>query len=84
MIDRWPRLAALGLLTLSGCAGMSMPSLAPQGSLAQQRAAATRFDPYPEEGTGPTIEEGRPRDYDREIAETRRARWNRPKAFGGP
>lgn len=81
LTNRLQRLAVLGLLALSGCAGMGTPTLAPQGSLAQQRASAQRFDPYPEQGTGPEISEGRPRDYDREIAETRRARWNPPRPY---
>lgn len=81
MTRRTRRLAALGLLALAGCAGTSMPTLTPRGSLAQQRASAQRWDPYPEEGTGPAISEGRPRDFDREIAETRRARWNPPRFY---
>ncbi len=61
LTDRLQRLALLGLLALSGCAGMGTPSWPPR-LVAQQRASAQRFDPYPEQGTAPDISEGRPRD----------------------
>ncbi|MBX3411888.1 MAG: membrane or secreted protein [Pirellulales bacterium] len=42
----------------------------------QQRATAQRFDPYPENDTGPPILGGRPLGYREPIAEPSRARWN--------
>lgn len=81
MILRYRTLAALLLLGLSGCAGMGMPTLAPEGSLARQRAVAQRFDPFPEEGPGPHISEGRPLGFEHALPETRRARWNAPPGF---
>lgn len=69
------------LLAAGGCAGMGQPTLASQGSTVSQRASAQRFDPYPEVGPGPEIVAGRPRDYDRAMPETRRARWSPARFF---
>lgn len=59
--------------TSAGCAGG--PLMNPP-SEQQQRATAQRFDPYPENDTGPPVLGGRPLGYREPIAEPSRARWN--------
>ncbi len=59
-----------------GCSGFSTPHLtSPPPSAEYQQKRAQRFDPYPETETAPAIDGGRPRDFDRALPETTRARW---------
>jgi hypothetical protein len=62
--------------TSTGCAGGGGGAFLNPPSEQQQRATAQRFDPYPENDTGPAIVGGRPLGYREPIAEPSRARWN--------
>jgi len=60
---------------IAGCANMGAPSLFHPGPAEVQQRRAERFDPYPENETGPTIVGARPRGYENPPAEILRARW---------
>lgn len=67
-------LAALCLA--SGC--MRPPRLVgPQGSEVYQRNHAALHDPYPDVDMGPEIVGGRPREFEKPLAEPVRNRWLR-------
>ncbi len=61
-------------LGLAGCSA-TRPSLAHPGSAQVQQNRAVRFDPYPENETGPAMVGVRPREFDKPITEPARARW---------
>jgi hypothetical protein len=63
------------IIFLVGCQGLAMPSLDNPGTIAEQESRAIRFDPFVENDIGPPIVGGRPRDYEKPIAEPLRARW---------
>lgn len=74
-----PLLLLASILALSasvGCSSVDGPRWFGPGTAGQQRAEAARFDPYPENDTGPAVVGGRPRDYQNPVAEPSRARWN--------
>jgi hypothetical protein len=82
---RW---LSVGLLLIVGAAGcgaggsnrLARPNWFAPGTAAEQRQRAQRFDPYPETDTGPDLVGVRPREYQRSIPETERARtlpWGR-------
>ena len=67
---------AASLMALLGCPSVATPRVVETRPSEVQRADAQRFDPFPEDDTGPEIEGGRPREYETPIAEPSRARWN--------
>lgn len=62
-------LATGSLATQLGCRGMLAENMKPPGTIWEQRNRAVQFDPYPIDHMGPPIVGGRPRDYDRPLAE---------------
>jgi hypothetical protein len=66
----------LATVCLAGCRSVEPPTLAPRGDVATQRFEAQRFDPLPETNVGPEIVGARGREYDRQVAEPSRARWD--------
>jgi len=62
-------------LVLAGCQSTAQPSLTHPGSAQVQQNRAVRFDPYPENETGPTMVGVRPRGYENPIPEPARSRW---------
>jgi hypothetical protein len=69
-------LSAVAILAAAGCASVSTPRLFETRPTELQQSTAQRFDPFPENDTGPEVEGGRPREFDKPIAEPSRARWN--------
>ncbi len=61
--------------SLAGCKGVAGPCWLHPGSAQAQQARALRYDPYPENETGPKMPGVRPREYDRPPPEPSRARW---------
>ncbi len=66
----------LFLVSLSGCKTTAMPKLFHPGSANEQQNRALRYDPYPENESGPAMTSSRPRDYDKPPPETSRSRWH--------
>lgn len=62
-------LVASVLASQVGCRGMLAENMKPPGTIWEQRNRAVQFDPYPIDHMGPPIVGGRPRDYDRPLAE---------------
>jgi hypothetical protein len=60
---------------LTGCKSDAGPDWLHPGTQQAQQARALRYDPYPEPNIGPNVDGARPRDYDKPLAETQRARW---------
>jgi len=60
---------------VAGCRGVAPPNWSHPGTAAYQQSEAERFDPYPENETGPAIVGGRPREFQKPPAEPTRARW---------
>jgi hypothetical protein len=54
------------------CAG---PNLWHPGSMQQQQYSATLHDPYADNDAGPEVVGGRPRDFEKPLAEPVRSRW---------
>ena len=52
-----------------GCRGYSHPFQRPPGTMQQQRLGATYHDPYTDQDAGPEVVGGRPRDYQKPLAE---------------
>lgn len=80
MTRPWTSLLGLALCLglaggLAGCKTMEKPSLLHPGSEQTQQARALRYDPYPEPNVGPSVDGGRPRNYEKPLPETQRARW---------
>jgi hypothetical protein len=69
-------LASLAFLAAAGCQSVAPPNIYDPGPLDYQRSSAQRFDPYTDQEIGPDVVGGRPRDFDKPIAEPSRARWN--------
>jgi hypothetical protein len=75
-------LATCLLLIASGCAARggtgstAMPSIfRPPGDIQQQRFNAVAHDPYYDNDAGPEVVGGRPREYQKQLAEPVRNRW---------
>lgn len=75
-------LCILALLALSagGCANgrfweLEMPRLFQPGPLDYQRNNASLHDPYPDPDAGPQVDGGRPREFQKPLAEPARNRW---------
>ncbi|HZZ74181.1 MAG TPA: membrane or secreted protein [Pirellulales bacterium] len=62
----------------AGCRGTSYPDLFHPGTIPQQLHSAERFDPYPDNDAGPTMEGVRPPGFDRPWPEPVQARWTFP------
>jgi len=73
---RWI-VAAVLVAGLAGC-GVERPHLFHPGPAAYQQKKAERFDPYADNDIGPEVVGSRPRDYQKPIPETSRARWTIP------
>jgi hypothetical protein len=63
------------LTALGGCSTTACPCLCHPGSAQVQQARALRYDPYPENESGPAMVGVRPREYEKPPPETSRARW---------
>lgn len=61
---------------VGGCKGVEGPCWLHPGSAQCQQKKALRYDPYPENETGPPMEGVRPRDYQKPPPEASRARWH--------
>ena len=61
-------IAAIGFVSV-GCRGYRTPFNTSPGTTQQQRFEAVAHDPYPENDLGPAVVGGRPRDYQKPIAE---------------
>jgi hypothetical protein len=59
---------------VSGC-GYSRPLLGPPGPIYQQQQNASIHDPYALNDLGPEVVGGRPRDFQKPLAEPVRNRW---------
>ena len=73
MKKRW--LVVLGIAALvvgSGCRGLAPPNWFRPGPAEYQQTQAQRFDPYPENETGPKIAGARPPEYEKPPAEVLR------------
>ena len=73
---RWV-VAAVLFMGMAGC-GVERPRLLHPGPAAYQQKKAERFDPYADNDIGPEVVGARPRDYQKPIPETSRARWTIP------
>jgi hypothetical protein len=73
-------LAAILILSSGGCAGLGRPNWCRPGTAPYQQAKAQRFDPYPDPDMGPEVVGGRPREFQKPIPETERARWTIPSS----
>ena len=79
MNGRWTLLTMLILsVGLAGCQGLAPPDFAHPGSAQYQRSRAHRYDPYPENESGPEVVGARPLEYEKPPAEVGRARWTIP------
>jgi len=63
------------LLGVAGCRSVSPPNWLHPGPAAYQQSTAERYDPYPENETGPEIVGARPREFQKPPPESARARW---------
>jgi hypothetical protein len=73
-----PWLLAIGLafvLFPAGCKSVDKPDLSHPGTAPAQQARALRYDPYPDNESGPAMVGVRPREYDVPPPEPSRARW---------
>ncbi len=68
-------LAGALLMGVAGCRSVSLPNWFHPGTAAYQQGTAERFDPYPENETGPQIVGARPREFQKPPPEAQRARW---------
>ena len=68
-------LAAVVAAGVVGCRSVSPPNWFCPGTEANQQSRAERYDPYPESEPAPEITGGRPREYQKALAEPSRARW---------
>lgn len=74
-------LSALALLTCCGCRGYRTPFNTSAGTFQQQRFEAVAHDPYPQDDLGPEVVGGRPRDYQKPVAEPVRDKMYREKRY---
>lgn len=73
-----PWVLAAGLLIAvgtSGCKSTAGPCWLHPGPAQTQQNRALRYDPYPENETGPAMVGARPREYQKPPPEASRARW---------
>jgi hypothetical protein len=69
-------LAVVASAASAGCVSDAPPHLAPSDQMDYLQGSAQRFDPYTDQEIGPPVAGGRPREFDKPIAEPSRARWN--------
>ena len=69
-------IAILAASLLAGCKSVAMPTLYPQGTVAEQQYNAQRFDPQPEPDTAPEIVGSRGRESEFPVAQPSRSRWD--------
>jgi hypothetical protein len=67
---------AILLGVLGGCARTAGPCWLHPGTAQSQQNRALRYDPYPENDSGPAMVGVRPREYQQSPPEPSRARWN--------
>ena len=72
---------AIALLTSAGCRGYRTPFNTPAGTFRQQRFEAVAHDPYPQDELGPDVVGGRPRDYQKPVAEPVRDKMYAEKRY---
>jgi hypothetical protein len=78
----WWRLLTAGpliLIALGGCKTTAKPDWTHPGPAREQQGRALRYDPYPENESGPPMAGVRPREYETPPPEPSRARWYREK-----
>jgi hypothetical protein len=68
-------LIVLAVCLSGGCQGMHVPRIQGPGTAPYQRALAERYDPYPDNETGPPVVGGRPLEFQHPPAETQRSRF---------
>ena len=64
-------------VALAGCASIAPPDWGNPGTAAVQQRRAEQYDPYAEPDVGPNITGGRPREYQKPLAEPLRGLWLR-------
>lgn len=69
-----PIVCGLLLATIAGCASGRPDPLHP-GDMQSQRFKAIAHDPYYDQDAGPEVVGGRPRDFQKPLAEPVRNRW---------
>ncbi len=62
---------------ITGCKGYSYPFQKQPGTLQQQRLGANYHDPYTDQEAGPEVVGGRPRDFQKPLAEAVRSQPKR-------
>ncbi|RPH84563.1 MAG: membrane or secreted protein [Planctomycetaceae bacterium] len=67
-------LCALSLVASTGC-GRERPNIMHPGDLQSQRFNAIAHDPYTDQDAGPEVVGGRPREFQKPLAEPVRNRW---------
>jgi hypothetical protein len=75
------------VMTAVGC-NLAGPNFGPQGTFEYQRGQAVLHDPFPNNDAGPAVVGGRPRGYDRPLAEAEnnqeyRSRGGKAPAYYG-
>lgn len=73
IVNRWFILALVSILP-TGCA-VQRPSLFHPGNTQQQRFGAMAHDPYYDQDAGPEVVGGRPREFQKPLAEPVRNSW---------
>ena len=68
-------LLAASHLGCAGSRGLEWPHFRNPGTIDQQRNNASLHDPYPDPDAGPAIVGGRPREFQKPLAEPVRSRW---------
>lgn len=74
-------LFAASLFLSIGCRGYRTPFNTPAGTNRQQRFEAVAHDPYPQDDLGPEVVGGRPRDYQKPVAEPVRDKMYTEKRY---
>ena len=71
--NTWTLLTTAALATVvAGCRNLAPPNFAYPGTAEYQQSMAQRFDPYPENESGPAIVGARPMEYEKPPAEVLR------------
>lgn len=85
-LQNWHGLLLLFAVCLGGCYSpyIRTPNFAHPGTAGEQRAAAERFDPYPDPDAGPEVVGGRPPGFTRPLTDTEWGRRFVPPPGGVP
>jgi hypothetical protein len=70
-------LLAAALVAPVGCANIARPDWGNPGTADMQQLRAQQYDPYAEPDVGPNVSTGRPREFQKPLAEPLRAKWFR-------